>query len=76
MLMARSAPGGERAKGRRAAAFTEAGGGRLPCRAHLMAAEKPVYAPGLPRFERAPHFCCPGRLIHVPNLPASARNWG
>ena len=73
-LMACSAAGGERAQGRLEVTVTEAGGGRLPCRVHLMAEGKPVYAPGLPRFERDPHFCCPGQFaVDVPAGKVSLR---
>jgi len=34
----------------------------VPCRVHLSAGGKPIYAEGLPRFERDPHFDCPGRF--------------
>ena len=52
----------EGAQGRLEVTVTEEGGGRLPCRVHLTAEGQPVHAPGLPRFERDPHFCCPGQF--------------
>ncbi len=46
----------------------------LPCRVHLSAAGKGVYAPGLPRFERDGHFCCPGTFaVDLPAGRASLR---
>ena len=52
----------------------ESGRDGLPCRVHLTAGGKPVYAPGLPRFERDPHFCCPGKFtVDVPPGTMSLR---
>jgi len=48
--------------GRLVVSVSEPGGGPLPCRVHLTIGGKPAYAEGLPRFERDPHFCCPGRF--------------
>lgn len=46
---------------------TEGAAGPVPCRVHLAAGGKPVYAAGMPRFERDPHFSCPGRFtVAVP----------
>ena len=53
---------GEAGQGRLAVTVTEPGGDRVPCRVHLAIGGKPVYADGHPRFERDPHFCCPGRF--------------
>jgi hypothetical protein len=39
----------------------------LPCRVHLTAGGKPIYAPGFPRWERDADFCCDGRFsVEVP----------
>ena len=57
-----SCVGGEPGQGRLAVTVTEPGSGSLPCRVHLAIGGKPVYAPDLPRCERDPHFCCPGRF--------------
>ncbi|HUT34139.1 MAG TPA: CehA/McbA family metallohydrolase [Planctomycetota bacterium] len=74
VLLACSAASAERPQGRLEVTITEAGGGHLPCRVHLMAEGKPVYAPGLPRFERDPHFCCPGQFaVDVPVGKVSLR---
>jgi hypothetical protein len=56
------------AEGRLEVTVTEKGGGRVPCRVHLTGGGKPVYAEGMPRFARDPHFCCPGQF--AVNLPA------
>ena len=34
----------------------------LPCRVHLTANGRPIYAPGCPRWERDADFCCDGRF--------------
>ncbi|MBM4041181.1 MAG: hypothetical protein FJ290_21985 [Planctomycetes bacterium] len=62
LFLVLTACGAEGTQGRLEVTVTEAGGGRLPCRVHLMVEGKPVYAPGLPRFERDPHFSCPGQF--------------
>ena len=56
------ADGGAATTARLVVTVTEPGGGRLPCRVHLSVNGKPVYAEGLPRFERDPHFVCTGRF--------------
>jgi hypothetical protein len=62
-----AAVGGEPGAGRLVVSVSEPGGGPLPCRVHLTIGGKPVYAEGLPRFERDPHFCCPGHFeVDVP----------
>ena len=57
-----SAASGAAVTGKLDVTITEKGGGSLPCRVHLTAGGKAVYARGLPRFERDPHFCCPGHF--------------
>ena len=67
MIAASTACAGEAATGRLVVAVTEPGGGHVPCRVHLTVNGKPLYAEGLPRFERDPHFVCPGRFeVAVP----------
>ena len=42
----------------------------LPCRVHLTAGGKVIYAPGCPRYERDADFCCDGRFeVDVPAGP-------
>jgi len=39
----------------------------LPCRVQLSANDKPIYAPGCPRWERDADFCCDGKFtVEVP----------
>ena len=65
---------GEVGQGRLTVTVTEPGGEALPCRVHLTVGGQPVYAPGTPRFERDPHFCCPGRFeVAVPAGKATLR---
>ena len=59
-----------RAGGRLEVTVTEAGRGRLPCRVHLTAGGKSVYAASMPRYERDGHFSCPGQF--AVDLPAGA----
>jgi len=67
VLTACSASAGQADEGRLEVTTTESGGGRLPCRIHLSAGGRPVYAKGLPRFQGDPHFCCPGHFaVKVP----------
>jgi hypothetical protein len=55
------------AAGRLEVSVTDGDDNALPCRVHLAANGKPVYAPGLPRYERDPHFVCTGRFeVDVP----------
>lgn len=50
---------------------TEGANGKpMPCRVHLTANGKPVYAPGCPRWERDLSFCCNGRF--AVDVPAGA----
>jgi hypothetical protein len=66
---------GEAAAGRLVVSVTEEGGtGPLPCRVHLAAGRRPIYAGRLPRFERDRHFCCPGEFaVDVPGGKVSLR---
>ena len=74
VLGARFASAGKAPTGRLEVTVTEKGGGKLPCRVHLVAGGKGVYPAGLPRFERDGHFGCPGRFgVDLPAGKASLR---
>jgi hypothetical protein len=59
-VLTASSGGNAVADGQLEVTVTEGAGDPVPCRVHLTAGGKPVYAPGMPRFERDPHFSCPG----------------
>ena len=74
VLAAAGAMAAGAAPGRLRVVVSEKGGGRLPCRVHLLAGGKAVYPPGLPKFERDRPFACPGEFaVDVPAGEASLR---
>ena len=74
ILLAACAASAAEAGATLAVSVSERGGGSLPCRVHLAAGGTPVYARGMPRFERDAHFCCPGQFtVSLPPGKAALR---